>query len=163
MFLDGEAGVQRRVGILENDLHLPPDRLHVLGGQVAKIDHPVRVGELGSLVGPKEHPAPVRLDQAGDAPDDRRFVAATLAGKSERLARIDREAHTVHGPHLGHRPFQQAGSHRVELEQVLHPQDRRRLALAVAHGSVCSCSQHLAWWVSCSGNSGGSDVQISPM
>ena len=78
------AGIERRIGILEHDLHA--------------LSHPAEVGFAeGAQVRAAEVDLPAaRLDQAEDAARKRRLPAAGLADEPERLSPAHVERHTVH-------------------------------------------------------------------
>ncbi len=71
---DPLARVQRRVGVLEDHLHLPPQRPHLAPG------------EAGDLLAVEADRAGGRLDQLQDGPAERRLAAARLPDQAERFA-----------------------------------------------------------------------------
>ena len=74
-----EAGVR----ILEDQLHLAPERAELAGA--VPVDRLALEDDLAGR----------RLQQADDRPPERRLPAAGLADEAERLARLHREAHAV--------------------------------------------------------------------
>jgi len=96
--LDVHARVERAEGVLEHDLHAPPQPPHLVGRQRPDVD-------------PVEHDAPGgQLEQAQDAARDRRLAAARLAHQTERLAAAHGEGDVVNGMHDVARPPEQARS-----------------------------------------------------
>ena len=81
---DGVAGVEGRVGVLEDDLHLLPLHTELLLAHL----HEVLALEIDL--------ARRRLDQAQDAPARGALAAAGFAHDAERLALFDREGNVVH-------------------------------------------------------------------
>src|SRR6478609_10056363 len=80
---DALAGVQRRVRILEDHLHLAPERSHVPCPEMldrSSLEDDLAVG---------------RLEQPHDGPAQRRLPTAGLADEPEGLALADHEAHVV--------------------------------------------------------------------
>ena len=71
---DGQAGIERRLRVLEDDLHLAPQRAHLLAAEAGDVD----ALELDRTGG--------RLDQAQHATPDGRLAAAALADQAEGLA-----------------------------------------------------------------------------
>ena len=76
-------GIERRVRILEDDLHLP-----AVGPQS-------RLAQARDVLAVKPDAAGGRLDQPQHGAADRRLAAAALADQAERLAALDREADAV--------------------------------------------------------------------
>src|SRR5262249_7119005 len=71
------ARIERCIGVLEDDLRLPPERAQLVGierEQVAAFE---------------AHAAGVRLDQPQHHPADGRLAAAGFANKGQRLAGLD--------------------------------------------------------------------------
>jgi hypothetical protein len=80
---DGHPRIQRSIRILEDDLHLAPQRAHLAFRQ-------------GEQVAPAEPDlARRRLDQPQQQPADRRLAAARFADQRERLPLVQLEAHVV--------------------------------------------------------------------
>ena len=82
---DAPAAVQRTVRILEDHLHVLPDRPEIL------------LLHVGNVCPLKLDLAFGRILQADDAADQRGFAAAGLAGDTQRLAFIKLKIHAVHG------------------------------------------------------------------
>src|SRR4029079_19413941 len=108
----GHAWIQRRVGILENDLHLAADRAQRLRVQA------------GDVLAVEPDLARSRLDQPQDATARGRLAATRFAYEPERLAGLDLEAHSVDGVHPVDRAREQAAPDRKVLDQVLDAQQR---------------------------------------
>ncbi len=70
------ARIERGERILEDDLHLRPQRAQL------------RLGEMGDVASAERMRAGGRLDQPQDRASDRRLAAAGLAHQPERLARL---------------------------------------------------------------------------
>ena len=105
----GHPRVERAVGVLEHDLHAAPQRPQLARAERQHL-HPV-----------ERHAARVRLDEPEDGTPHRRLAASRLAHQAERLARLDRERHPVHGAHRATRaaqPEQRPGSGEVLHETV---------------------------------------------
>src|SRR4029453_3449395 len=81
---DAHTGIERRVGILKDDLHVPPRLPHLR----SRITQDVRV--------PKAHFPGRRLDEAQDAAAGGRFAASGLADEPEGLSLFDRESDAIH-------------------------------------------------------------------
>ncbi len=87
---DRRSRIERRVRVLEDDLHPPPERLE--GAALDLRD-----------VGPVERDRARRgLDQPQEQPPDRRLARSRLAHEPERLAAADVEADPGHGLDDGH-------------------------------------------------------------
>src|SRR4029079_3783596 len=82
---DRRSWVERRVRILEDDLHPPPVRLEL------------RAGQLRDVLALDEDLAAVRLCRAKQDAADRRLPAARLTDQADGLAAVDREADAVDG------------------------------------------------------------------
>ncbi len=112
---DGAGGhprVQRRIRVLENDLHVPP-----LEPQFFRRE--------AQDVAPAEHdPAAGRLDQAEDRAPGGGLAAAALADQAERLLAPERERDAVHRLHLRDHLAQQALADGEMLLQVGDRQQR---------------------------------------
>src|SRR3954447_267363 len=85
---DPFAWVQRGVGVLEDHLHLPPQRSHLAAAEARDLP-PFESDRAGG-----------RLDQLQHRPAGGRLAAAGLADQAERLAALDPEADPVDRPHL---------------------------------------------------------------
>jgi hypothetical protein len=90
---DGHAGVQRAEGILEDHLHLRPQRPEFRGGQRRQVHDP-------AVPGPKPDLAASRRQGPQDAPGRRGLAAPALADEPEGRALLDLQAHVVDRPHL---------------------------------------------------------------
>jgi hypothetical protein len=111
------ARIERRERILEDHLHLAPQRSHLRRAQRAHLDH--RAGRDA-----QEDFAARRLDRTEDAARRRRLAAAALADEAERLALVDVEVDPVDRAHVALRTLQEALPDRKELLQFLDPQQR---------------------------------------
>ena len=80
---DTHPRVERRVRILEDDLHVTPHLAHRRAAEREQVDVP------------EPHLTRRGLDQAQHAAPRRRLPAARFADEPERLAFLDREAHLV--------------------------------------------------------------------
>ena len=130
---DRRAGVERRVRILEHDLHPAPVAL-----------------ELGALdvgdIRPVEHdPAAGWLDQAQERPSHGRLAAAGLPHQAQRLATPDVEAHVVDRLHLADLALQDPAAQGEELGQMLDLDQRSALATEVTRSGL-RCSQPSSSW-----------------
>src|SRR3954451_3550226 len=111
------ARVQRGVRVLEDHVHLAPQRPHRAPRGVRDVGAPQADGARG------------RLDEAQDAVADGRLAAARLADEPDDLARGDRERHPVDGvDHATAAAARQAAPEREVLDEV---DDLERL---LAHG-----------------------------
>ena len=126
--LDGQARVERGVGILEDQLHVAAQALHAR-----------RPGGPHILAGEDQGPR-IRLDQSENQPGQCRFPAAGLADDTERLARIDVERHVVDRAHPGIRALQHAAAQGEVLAQPSRLQQRRR-PVARAHARISMASR----------------------
>ncbi len=80
---DGHARVERRVGILEDHLHVLPRAAQLRAGQLRDVDVP-------------EHHAPARrFHEPQHRAAERRLAASRLSDEPERFARLDLERHAV--------------------------------------------------------------------
>ena len=104
---DRHPGVQRRVGVLEDDLRLPPERQEPPGWQRRDV-----------LVFEEDAPAG-RLDGAQDEATGGRLAAAALADEPQRLPRGDREADAVDRADDALSSGQDAGQETVAEGKVL--------------------------------------------
>jgi hypothetical protein len=84
---DAHPRVQGRIGILKNDLHVAP-RLPEPGSGVAQY-----------VLASEAHLAGRWFDEPQNAPSSRGLAAAGFSDESERFSLVDREAHTIDGPH----------------------------------------------------------------
>ena len=119
------AGIQRRVGILEDHLHLAPNRSELA---------PVPSDE---FLAAEPHRARGRRRQLQDGPTQRRLSATGFADQAQCLTLVEGEAHAVHRPHpadlavdedarLDREVLDEVG----HLEQWRRPSQRHRLAQA---------------------------------
>src|SRR5436190_797266 len=103
--LDGQTRVQRRVRILEDQLHVPTQAFHAVRRCAANI-----------LAG-EAHAPRVGLDQPQDQARQRRLAAAGFPDDAERLGRIDVERDAVHRAHPGVGALQHTAAQREVLAQ----------------------------------------------
>jgi hypothetical protein len=122
----GKARVQRRVRILEHDLHIAPVLPHG-GGR-----------ELGHVDAVENDAARGRLEQLEHHPADRGLAASGFPDEPQGLGAADREADAIDGLHGALAPQQQAAMHREVLDQVADLQADR---LAHATAPTRSASQ----------------------
>ena len=118
------ARVERRERILEDHLHLAPQRAQRPGRERPHVGHRA-VGE------PHRDLARRRLDRAKDAARRRGLSAAAFAHESQRLAFVDVEVDAVHRAHVSDRPPQQSLPDRKELLQAGDAKERPSVR---AHG-----------------------------
>src|SRR5688500_14378490 len=104
---DWHARIERGEGVLEDDLQLPPQPLHL----VALRGHDIHAFET--------HMPTRRRYEAQHGPAHGRLAAARLSHQAKRLTSADEEAHVVHRFHLGHRALHEAAPHRKILHKVL--------------------------------------------
>ena len=89
----GDPRVERRIGVLEDHLGMPPERTQLTRGKLQQVDRlSVRDRHLDA--------AGRWLDQPEERTTQRRLTRTGTADQPERLTGGDREAHVVHGPHL---------------------------------------------------------------
>src|SRR6266851_2033185 len=81
------AWIERGKRVLEDDLHRAPMRTQF------------GFSEIGNVAAVDPDAAAGRLDQAQDAPRDRRFAATGFADKPERFSDANRKTDTVHRVH----------------------------------------------------------------
>jgi hypothetical protein len=113
---DALARVQRRLGVLEDHLHLPANRAQTL---------PAARGDVLALEAQR---APGRLQQPDEAARQRRLAATGLAHHAERLALVQRQRDVLDRMHLGHLAVdQQARAHREAHLEVLGLEQGPRL------------------------------------
>jgi hypothetical protein len=111
--VDRDPRVQRRVGVLEDDLDVAAQRPQV------------PVGELREVVPLEQHLTGRRRVQAEQRPPGRRLAAARLADQAERLVRVEVEAHPADGVDdadlAAHQP---RAAHWEVLDQIAYGEDR---------------------------------------
>ena len=95
---DGHARIERRIGILEDDLRIAAEGAQFVG---------VQCEQIASL---EANSSRIRLDQAQHQPADGGFAAAGFADQRQRLAGIDAEADAIdrldeRGRPAEHRPL----------------------------------------------------------
>ena len=93
---DGRARVQRGVGVLKDNLHIPPHGLQVTALKFEDIC-PIQVNLSGRW-----------LNQAQHGATDSGFAASRFAYQTQRLAFFDVKAHIVQGLHPGDDALQYA-------------------------------------------------------
>ena len=109
---DRRPRVERRVRVLEDDLHPAAERLELRSRQRR---------DVGAV---EQDPAAGRLDQPQERAPDGRLATARLADEAERLAATDREADVVDRLHVADLAAQDAAHQREELAQVLDLDER---------------------------------------
>src|SRR5262249_19801114 len=114
----GHARIERRVGILEDDLRALAERAQRAGGGP---------GDVGAV---DDHAARARLVQTQDGAADRRLAAARLADEAQRLAGGDVERDAVDGLDDALAAAEEAGPRGEVLGQVLDGDE------GVAHDST---------------------------
>jgi hypothetical protein len=114
---DRHAGVQRRVRVLEHDLHVPPGLAQLL------------FAEPGDVDAVEDHAARGRFHEPQNGPRGRRLAAAGLADQRDRLSLVDVEVHAVDGLDLTDHPLHEnAGTDGEVLDEVVHLQHRGHCA-----------------------------------
>src|SRR5260370_25702416 len=135
----GQPRIERGVRVLEDDLHVTPERAQRMG---------VHARDVGAL---EPDLARAGLYQPQDAATGGRLAAAGFSDQAQRLALADLKADPVAGVPLLHFAGEDAALHREVLAQVLDRQKRFG-----AH------STHLTKWPTATSLSGGiALVQIS--
>ena len=127
---DGHARVERRVRVLEDDLHLAPHLPHVLAAERRQLP-PLEADRAAG-----------RLEQAEDAVAGRGLAGAGLADEAERLALADLEADAVHGPDEVDRPVDQQA--RLDREVLLEVGDLEERRAVRAHETAPAGSREPA-------------------
>ncbi len=145
------AWVERRVGILEDDLHLPPHLAHLA---------PRETGDVAPV---EEDLAGRGLRQLHDRPPERCLAAAGLADDAERLAGAHAEVDAVDRMDLADLALQEAAADREVLDEALDAEDLVTLRAALvdllddlAHAipsptpaavvaAPCPCSSSAKW------------------
>jgi hypothetical protein len=110
----GHARVERGEGILEDHLHLAPERPQLRGPEPPQLD-------LGAVGSPHEHLARRWLDRAQDAAGGGGLATAALPHQAQRFPLVDVEIDAVHRSHVAHRALPEALPDRKELLQPGHP------------------------------------------
>jgi hypothetical protein len=113
--------VQRREGILEDDLHPAAERLEVA------------LAEIGDVLAVEADPARRRPVQPEQRPADRRLPASRLADEAERLAAANVERDVVDGANVAHVPVEH--DPRPDREVHLQVLDLDQVAVG-AHSST---------------------------
>ena len=104
---DRLARVQRRVGILEDHLHLAPQRSQLARRQLGDVA-PVETDRAGG-----------RVEEPQDQPGGRRLAAAGLPDDAQGLAPADVQGNVLDGVHLGLPASEDALFDREALGQVV--------------------------------------------
>ena len=110
----GVARVERRVRVLEDDLHPAP--VGPEGG----------AREAGDVPAVEQDRSRRGVDEPQQQPAHGGLAAARLADQPERLAAPDDEVHAVHGLDLGDRPLEHAALDRERLGEPAQLHERRR-------------------------------------
>src|SRR5882757_2758177 len=112
------ARIEAAEGVLENDLH-PPPNLPQLGGRHIVDALAVEVNFPGG-----------RFEETQDGPSYCRLAAPAFADKGQGLASADRERDAVDGIDITARAAEQAGSQRKMLLEIANLQQRPLLVHA---------------------------------
>src|SRR5262245_19417929 len=134
---DGHPRIQRRVRILEDDLHLLAQRAQrplVERGDVLALERDLARG---------------RLDQSQNGATGRGFTATRLAHQPERLAGHHIERHVVHRVHPRHLAREQAATDREVLLEVPDLEER------LWHGVASQYRKQATLWPGRTSLSGG--------
>src|SRR6266851_533845 len=102
------AWIERGKRVLEDDLHRAPMRTQF------------GFSEIGNVAAVDPDAAAGRLDQAQDAPRDRRFAATGFADKPERFSDANRKTDTVHRVHGADLAAKDSAAHRILFDEVRH-------------------------------------------
>src|SRR5262249_22573501 len=123
---DSLAGVQARIRVLEDHLHLAPQR-------------PQRSGlEVADRLSVEEDVSGGRLEQADDAAAERRLAASGLADEAHRLALGNAQRDVVDGVDAGDLARQHALPDREVLLQALDLDEGAVLRLRLGHATLAS-------------------------
>ena len=108
----GHSRIERGVGILKNDLHVPAQTAHLV------------LVEVCDLLALEAHRAPGGIHQAQDQASGGRLAAAGFADQRQRLAAGDLEADVLDGAHQpdGLAPYEPAADCKM-LDQAVDLQD----------------------------------------
>ena len=110
---DRQARVERRERILEDELHVAPERAHFA------------LGDLSQIAPFEFDLAGVRLDEAYDEATRRRLAATALADQPQRLALVEREGDVLHRMHPRPGAPDEVRFDGKILAQAAHLQQRR--------------------------------------
>ena len=130
---DRHARVERRVRVLEDDLHLPAHLAHLA---------PTEVRDVAPV---EDDLARRRLDQLDQRAREGRLAAAGLADEPERLARAQCQVDAVDGVDLADRALEDAGPDREVLDELLDAQD----LVAGLRALVDACDRLRAHAIAC--------------
>ena len=116
---DRHPWIQRRVGILKDDLELTPHLAHPLAAV------------LRDVLAVEDDLAGSALQQLDDRPTERRLAAPGLTDESESLPGSHREVDAVDGVHLTDGPLQQSRANGEVLEEPFDAEDLRAVVRAL--------------------------------
>ena len=108
---DGHPRVERRVRILEDDLHLPADLAHLAAL------------EARDVAAVEEDLARRGLRQLDQRARQGRLAAARLADEAERLSGLDGQVDAVDGVDLSDGALEDPGADREVLDEILHAEN----------------------------------------
>ena len=109
----GHARIERGIGVLKNDLHVPAQTAQFV------------LVEVGDLLALEAHRARRRVHQAQDQASGGRLAAAGFADQRQRLAAGDLEADVLDGAHQADDlAADEAAADRKMLDQAIDLQDR---------------------------------------
>ena len=109
--------IERTEGVLEDHLHVGPERAERLPRQGRQVD------DAAASRGKEDLPAG-RRHSAEDAAGGRRLAAAALADEPKGLPLADHEAHVVDRPDVADYPAPEPAPDREELRQPAHLEER---------------------------------------
>ena len=132
--LDRHSRIERRIRVLEDNLHLASIIAHFLRAQRAQVN----AGE--------NHLARVRLMQAQNGSAQRRFAAAGFADHAKRFAAPNFKADVIHRANGFRFAFQKFLLRREVLFQMLDAKQRLLCAHSSTSGYVSLYFQHLTFW-----------------
>src|SRR5205814_4598990 len=104
----GHPGVERREGVLENDLYVAAQFFEVASAIVKNV------------LTLEQHFATCRGHEAQNRTPNRGFAAARLAHEPQGLSTPDEEANVVNSLHPGHRALQESAPHREVFDQAVN-------------------------------------------
>jgi hypothetical protein len=117
---DAVPRIQRRVGILENHLHPPPERPELV------------LRERRDVLAVEDDAPSGRLVEPENGATDRRLAAARLADEAEGLAALDRERDVVHRLDVADVPVEQDAALDREPDAEVLDLDESAIPFAVA-------------------------------
>ena len=130
---DGHSRVERRVGVLKDDLHVFSEFPHLPPGKGPQRD------------GFKEHIPVRRFEEPEDQPSDGGFPAARFPDETQDFTLRDLEGDPVHRLHMAGEFRENAPIDGEILPHVPHGQQKRRRSRSYLRSSVSSAVPHVAF------------------